>query len=172
MIFAISLFCVMALPCCTMKIQKVLRRAKSSLDDFVCTFVVYYLFLCVESFVHSRTFWGLFTPFSPYGFIQQNQQRIAPIIELLKGVQGHMHQRFFIWVKNLFIYFIILGSHGGFFTSKTMFASIFPLSWAMGEGVFSWTKTLFNLAPSFPFFFLVLWKRAILTSSSNNSLKL
>jgi hypothetical protein len=30
---------------------------------------------------------------------------------------------------------------------------------------------LFNLAPSFPFFFLVLWRGAILTSSSNNSFK-
>jgi hypothetical protein len=72
MIFAISLCCIMALPCCTMKIQKVSRRAKSSLDDFVCPFVVYFFLLCFENLVHSRMLWGLFAPFPPYGFIQWN----------------------------------------------------------------------------------------------------
>jgi hypothetical protein len=105
MIFAISLCCVMGLTCCTMKIQKVSRTTKSFLDNFVCPFMVYFLFLCLESFVHCRTFWGLFAPFSPYGFIQWNQQNIAPIIELFKGVQGHMHQWLFTWGKNLYISF-------------------------------------------------------------------
>jgi hypothetical protein len=50
---------------------------------------------------------------------------------------------------------LFLGAMGGFFINKTMFALIFPLLWRMGEGILSSTKTLFNLTPSFLFFFLL-----------------
>lgn len=111
MIFAISLCCVMGLTCCTMKIQKVSRTVKSSLENFVCPFVVYFLFLCLESFVHCRTFWGLFAPFSPYGFIQWNQQNIAPSLNSSKECKATCISGSSLGSRIYSFLFTLLGSH-------------------------------------------------------------
>lgn len=115
---------------------------------------------------------GPICPILPLWVHPMEPTKNYPHHELLKGMQGHMHGGSSLGSKIYSFLLLFLGAMGGFFTSETMFASVFPLFWAVGEGVFSWTRTLFNLAPYFPFFFLLLWGGAILASSSNNSLKL
>ncbi len=151
LIFAILLCNVMASPCCTMKVWKVSRRAINSLDDLSVLF--WYTFSCRAS--KSCPFHdvlGPVCPLSPFGFIQQNQQKIAPIVGVFWRMQVHMHQQLFVWVMNFFISFVLFGNYKRLLHWQAHIC--FNSSLALGNGGWSpfLDQSFVDLAPSFLFF--------------------
>lgn len=113
MIFAILLCNVTVSPYCTMGAWKVSRRAINHVDNL---FVLFWF----TSFCQSskpcpfHDVLGLIC-LSPFGFIKQNQKKVAFNVGLLWRVQVHMHQRLFAWVMNFWISFDLFRSCKRFF---------------------------------------------------------
>jgi hypothetical protein len=88
---------------------------------FVHIFLVYSFFSCLERLA----------PYTPYGFIQQNQQIITFIVRLLGRMQIHMHRQLLAWFMNFFLSLFFLGAMRSFFIGKLTIALVFPFLWTM-----------------------------------------